>query len=542
MGNGIMAHFRSMVARAQAWPQSLNAKLFVATALLTSILTIAVAVFVISAFKRSIESYTRGIALRTVRGVVEDINRLDPEFKFRRETAELLLTWTNPESVRQIDLFTAAKIDGEDYVEVWATSENRPQAVAKDDAEVLKMMELDEEQVELIALASGQMVWRVYMPVHGSRAGRGVKVLLRAYCTLDRWNAVWNQTFAFTIKILPIALLVEFAFLWVLTFAFVQRPMRKIMKVMKRFGEGDVSARAGLQGRDELGQIARHFDAMAGELQRTSQEREALLSEISGFNATLQERIDEALSELQAKNSELELLMESISLLREELSQQERLAVAGQITAAFAHEVGTPLNLVNSHLQLLISDPGTDGKIRERLGTIQTQIDRVGDIVRKLLGLTRRVEPRLETVALPQLIEELQRLWAPALSAHKVQFTANVPDNCLLKADRKQLEQIFINLVNNSVDAMPQGGSIHLEAAQARPSEWAFALRDTGAGIPQEILSKVFKPMFTTKTEGKGTGLGLAICREIGRAHGGDSSIESAEGQGATVRFTMPGA
>jgi signal transduction histidine kinase len=536
-----MAHFRSLIAIARAWPQSLNAKLFVAIALLTSILTIAVAVFIISALKSSIESYTKGIALRTVQGVIEDINRHDPEFKFRRETAELLLTWTNPESVRQIDLFTAAKIDGEDYVEVWATSESRPRAIVKDNAEILKMMELSEGNIDLVTLGNGQTVWRVYMPVQGSGAGRGAKVLLRAYCTPDRWDAVWNQTLAFTIKILPIALLIEFAFLWALTFAFVRRPMQKIMKVMKRFVEGDVSARAGLQGRDELGRIARHFDAMAGELQRTSQEREALLSEISGFNATLQERIDEALSELQAKNSELELLMENISLLREELSRQERLAVAGQVTAAFAHEVGTPLNLVNGHLQLLISDPGTDGKIRDRLGTIQAQIDRVGDIVRKLLSLTRRVEPRPEAVPLPQLIEELQRLWAPALSAHKVQFTANVPAHCSLKADRKQLEQIFINLVNNAVDAMPQGGSIHLEAAQAKPSEWKFTLRDTGAGIPPEILSKVFRPMFTTKPEGKGTGLGLAICREIVRAHGGEISIESAEGEGTAVKFTLPG-
>jgi signal transduction histidine kinase len=531
-----------MVTKIRAWSQSLNAKLFIVMALLTSILTIVVAVSVISAFKTSIESYSKDLALRAVRGVIEDINRLDPEFKFRRETAGVLATWTDPESVRQIDLFATARVDGEDYVEVWATSERRPQEIVKDDAEILKIMGLGEEKIDLITLGKGQTVWRIYSPVPSNRAGRGAKVLLRAYCSLDRWNAVWNKTLAFTLKILPIVLLIEFGLLWAITSTFVRRPMRKIMKVMKLLGEGDVTARAGLQNNDELGQIARRFDAMASELQRTGQEREALLSEISGFNATLQGRIDEALSELQTKNNELELLVERISRLRAELVRQERLAVAGQVTAAFAHEVGTPLNLVNSHLQLLISDPDTDELVRGRLSTIYAQIGRVGEIVRKLLGLTRPLEPKLEKVCLTQLLDELQCLWVPTLSAHKVQFAAHVPGNCSLQADRKQLEQLFINLVNNAMDAMPQGGSIHLEVTQNKPSVWEFALKDTGTGIPAEILSKVFKPMFTTKPEGKGTGLGLAICREIVRAHGGEISVESVEGQGTAVRFTLPGA
>jgi len=544
---------------ARTWFRSLNAKLFLVMALLTSVLTIAVAVSIINSFKVSIESYTKDLALRTARGVIEDINRLDPELKFKRETAETLLTWANPEGVYQIDIFAAARVDEENYIEVWATSKARPEEVIKDDDEINKMMELAEESAELITLGSGRTVWRVYIPIKDGRPGREAKALLRAYCDLDRWNAIWKNTYTFALKMLPIALLVEFALLWGLTSVFVRRPMRRILEAMKLFGRGDVSARVGLRVKDELGQIAHRFDTMADELQRAGQEREALLSEIQGFNATLQERIDAALSELKAKNNELELLMERISILREELSQQERLAIAGQLTAAFAHEVGTPLNLVNSHLQLLIGEPNIDDRIRDRLSTIHLQIDRVGEIVRKLLGLTRPIEPKRESVHISPLLEELQRLWTPALAARKVRFKAQIPDNCSLYADRKQLEQLFINLVNNAVDAMPNGGSISLEVNQnqtpaseiptppkpqtgsARPPTWEFALSDTGTGIPAEILNKVFKPMFTTKPEGKGTGLGLAICREIVRAHGGDIRVESKVGEGAAVRFTLPG-
>ena len=530
--------------RARVWFRSLNAKLFLVMALLTSVLTIAVAVSIINSFKASIESYAKDTALRTARGVIEDINRLDPELKFRRETAETLLTWTNPEGVYQIDIFATARVDEENYVEIWATSKARPEEVIKDDDEISKLMELAEERAELITLGSGQTVWRVYIPIQDSRPGRKTRALIRAYCSMERWDTVWKNTYTFALKTLPVVLLIEFAILWGITSVFVRRPMRKILKAMKLFGKGDVSARADLRARDELGQIARRFNSMADELHRASQEREALLSEIQGFNTTLQERIDAALSELQAKNNELEFLMERISLLREELSQQERLAIAGQLTAAFAHEVGTPLNLVNSHLQLLISEATIDDRIRDRLNTIHIQIDRVGEIVRKLLGLTRPIEPKRELVNLTSLLGELQRLWAPTLAVRKVRFRSQIPENCSLQADHKQLEQLFINLLNNAVYAMPEGGSINLEATQdqtsAKPHTWEFALSDTGTGIPAEILNSVFKPMFTTKPEGKGTGLGLAICREIVRAHGGDIRIESKAGHGTTVKFTLP--
>jgi signal transduction histidine kinase len=538
MTSGLSAFFPKVGEKFNAWAKSTHAKIFLAMALLTCFLTIAAAISVISGFRHSIESYSKDIALRTASGVAEEIRRIDPSLKYRRETAEILATWANPESVHQIDLLRASSADGEDYIEVWATSKNRPEEVQKDDFEIRKAMEAGEERAELLATLSGQPIWRIYIPIADSKTGKP-KALLRAYCNLDRWNVVWDRTLSLTIKTIPLALLVEFALLWVLTSHLVSRPMRKRLDAMKLLGEGDISARANLRGQGELEQIARHFDDMAADLQKISHERETLLSEIKSFNATLQGRITAALSELQAKNDELERLIERISLLREELGQQERLAVVGQLTAAFAHEVGTPLNLVNGHIQMLIGELGSDSPQRERLDTILAQIGRVGEIVRKLLGLAKPMEIRRETVELKSLLSEMQRLWTPALAAHKVQFQARIPDGCSLNVDRKQLEQVFINLINNALDAMQNGGSITLQVAKVGPDGWGFALSDTGTGIQPDILNKVFKPMFTTKPEGKGTGLGLPICREIIRAHGGEISIESEEWGGTTVRFTL---
>ncbi|HCZ33049.1 MAG TPA: hypothetical protein DHV93_06095 [Holophagaceae bacterium] len=109
------------------------------------------------------------------------------------------------------------------------------------------------------------------------------------------------------------------------------------------------------------------------------------------------------------------------------------------------------------------------------------------------------------------------------------------------------MEQLFLNLMNNAVDAMPSGGTVQLTAQPAEESTpsgpwWELRFQDSGQGIPADLMGQVFRPMFTTKPEGKGTGLGLSICREIVRGHGGEIRIESTEGAGTTVVFTLPGA
>jgi signal transduction histidine kinase len=152
------------------------------------------------------------------------------------------------------------------------------------------------------------------------------------------------------------------------------------------------------------------------------------------------------------------------------------------------------------------------------------------------------VAPQKPPAELPPPLLDLAQLWAPALSARRIAFRLEVPAGCTLMADRRQLEQILINLVNNAADATEGGGSITISCTKAGPGggEWEVSVSDTGHGIPAEAIGSVFRPMFTTKPEGKGTGLGLAICRAIVRAHGGEIGIESEPERGTTVRFTLP--
>lgn len=524
------------------WFVSIHAKLFMVTALVTSFLTITVAYTITRNSRRELLNYSKNLAIDTSRAVEAEILGRDPRFQDPHKIEEILESLAGPDrSVFQIDVFKANTGQAVTLV----TSSGDEERIEWD-PEIGIYMASHNPAAELVDLNTGSRAWKIYLPIRNPKPGKPPIGLIRTYCDLERWEIVWENNLHRTYKILPPVILGEFILLWVILGALLSDPLKLIMEAMKKLERGDRSARAHVQRRDELGLIANRFNHMAAQIQRASEERESLISEIQGLNTGLQERIDAALAELQAKNFELEQLMERIALLREELGQQERLAIVGQLASVFAHEVGTPLNLVNGHLQLLLGQGPLDAKTRERLEVIHAQIQRVGDIVRKLLGHARMPELRRTPFPIATMVEELQRLWNPTLMSRSVALTARFPEQGILHVDHKQMEQLFINLVNNAVDAMPNGGDITLlfkpdPSSPTSSPRWDVVVTDTGHGIPQDLLPMIFKPMFTTKAEGKGTGLGLSICREIVRAHGGDMRIESQEGQGTRVVFSLPG-
>jgi signal transduction histidine kinase len=529
--------------RPLAWLRSLHAKLFVLLGLVTSILTVAVAYSITRNSRRELESYSRKLVIETATTVETDIIDRDPTFKDPDKLDQLLESIAGPDrSIFQIDVFK--RVGKGNEVELVRSSGE--ESKVEFGPEIGSYLSLPGPQAELVDLEPVGHGWKVYLPIRTRKPGQPPIGLIRAYCDLERWEVVWNNNLRRTMGTLPGVLLGEFILLWLILRMLISDPIEAMVLAMQQLERGDAAVRAPVRRSDELGLIAARFNEMATQIQRAGEEREALIHEIRGLNANLQDRIDAALSELQAKNDELAALVERNALLREELGAQERLAVAGQLTATFAHEVGTPLNLVTGHLQLLDAQKDLPDKTRERLNVIHGQIQRVGDIVRRLLDLTRR--PQLERKPQPfhDLLLDLQQLWTPTLAAHAVTVESDVPAGCCLDVDRKQMEQLFLNLMNNAVDAMPSGGKVRLSARPAEESTpgglwWELRFQDSGQGIPTHLLGQVFRPMFTTKPEGKGTGLGLSICREIVRSHGGDIRIESAQGRGTCVVFTLPG-
>lgn len=530
--------------RPLAWLRSVHAKLFLLLGLVTSVLTVAVAYSITRNSRRELESYSRQLTIETAGTVETDIVERDPGFKDADKLDQLLESIAGPDrSIFQIDVFRRVGKSGE--VELVRSSGD--ETSVEWGPEIGSYLSITKPQAQLVDLNTGGRAWKVYQPIRLHKPGIPPLGLIRVYCDLERWEVVWDNNLKRTYRTLPGVLLGEFILLWLILRVLISDPIEATVLAMEQLERGEAGARIPIKRSDELGLIAAQFNGMAVQLQRAGEEREALIHEIRGLNANLQDRIDAALTELQAKNVELAAMAERNALLREELGAQERLAVAGQLAATFAHEVGTPLNLVNGHLQLMEGQTDLPDKVRERLGVIQAQIQRVSGIVRRMLDLTRRPQLNLEAQPFLDLLTDLHQLWAPTLTSHGVAVETDAPAGCCLNVDRKQMEQLFLNLMKNAVDAMPGGGTVRLSARPAEESTpgglwWEIRFRDSGQGIPADLLGQVFRPMFTTKPEGRGTGLGLSICREIVRSHGGDIRIESIEGKGTCVVFTLPGA
>jgi len=323
------------------------------------------------------------------------------------------------------------------------------------------------------------------------------------------------------VAILLLALALDF-----LARRFVHRPLAAVLRTMARASAGDLTARAPRVRADEIGAVAEGLNGM--------------LDRMAGFNETLQAEVERATAELRAANRELLEAAQRLFAARRELARSQRLALAGQMAASVAHQVGTPLNVISGYVQMLQSkhpDGSPDG---ERLRTIQDQITRVTAIVQSLLDQTRRPALALRPLAPGEMVEGLAELVRPSLVGRGIDLGLEVaPGLPALGVDRVPLEQALLNLVTNAIDAMPDGGRLSL-AARPDGDGVAFVVKDSGVGIPPDDLTRVFDPLFTTKPPGKGTGLGLPILREIVEAHGGTVRLESRLGEGTTAVVCLP--
>ncbi|HEX8336719.1 MAG TPA: ATP-binding protein, partial [Pyrinomonadaceae bacterium] len=235
--------------------------------------------------------------------------------------------------------------------------------------------------------------------------------------------------------------------------------------------------------------------------------------------------------------------IERLRALNEHLVRAEKLAAAGALAAGVAHEVNNPLASISSLIQILQSRPLTpdrEAETREMLRLISTQIERISQVLRDLLDFARQRPPARARLDLARVVESSLRLAAFDKGFKrlrvKTDFDERAPE---VSADPDQLQQVFLNLLLNARDAMPDGGDLRVSLSFDEEAREVFVeFADTGHGIPSDALPHVFDPFFTTKRAG--AGLGLAVCYGIVTAHGGRVSVESGGGPGTTVRVALP--
>jgi signal transduction histidine kinase len=223
----------------------------------------------------------------------------------------------------------------------------------------------------------------------------------------------------------------------------------------------------------------------------------------------------------------------------------ERLAALGKITGTIAHELGTPLNSVLGYAQLLAQDNLPEGA-RRRTKIIETQIQRMVDIINNHLARTRGQARTQHPVNVNELVVGTIESLRPVFQQHRVHINTALADSLpLVRGDEVSLQRVLINLLDNAVDAMEDGGRVTVTTRWdiprgAKQEGVIIEITDTGVGISPELLPKIFEFFVTTKAPGKGTGLGLPVCQEIIKGHGGTIEISSQVGNGTCVRIFLP--
>lgn len=246
--------------------------------------------------------------------------------------------------------------------------------------------------------------------------------------------------------------------------------------------------------------------------------------------------------EFESLANSLNKMIRELDKRRDQLVQAEKMSSLGILTSGVAHELNNPLNNISTSIQIIIEeieDADIEFK-RNMLIEVEHQIERARDIIKALLEFSRQSDFSLTRVVFRRLLQNTMHLISGEIPVN-IEVVINVPEMLEGLMDPRRIQQVLLNLIINSVHAMPDGGKICICACQdEETSQFVFAVEDTGQGIPRENIAKIFDPFFTTKEVGKGSGLGLSIIHGIIVQHEGTIEVDSVEGKGTVFTVRLP--
>jgi signal transduction histidine kinase/ActR/RegA family two-component response regulator len=276
------------------------------------------------------------------------------------------------------------------------------------------------------------------------------------------------------------------------------------------------------------------------ESERASRDQIEMLKQFAQMAAVALER-NHLLEAFDRQSEELARTARKVEQVQKQLHQIERLASVGRLAAGAAHEINNPLTTITAHAHLLLRSVEGE-KPQKSLATIKEQAARISKIISDLMGVARPAKPQLGPTDVKTVVEStlgtLEHRFRVAGLDIRTSLPANLPR---VVADSRQLEQVFLNLALNAVQAMSRGGTLSVNASLVPGGDQIkISFQDTGRGIPPEKLPLVFEPFYTTKEEGEGAGLGLAISHSIIEAHGGRIEVSSRPGEGSSFTVFLP--
>ncbi|MFH1690821.1 MAG: ATP-binding protein [Candidatus Eisenbacteria bacterium] len=224
--------------------------------------------------------------------------------------------------------------------------------------------------------------------------------------------------------------------------------------------------------------------------------------------------------------------------LQRQLREVEQMTGIGHMAANVAHEIRNPLIAVGGFARQLHEALDADDPKREYTGIILEEVTRLEQILREQLTLERHLQPVLAPVEINQIIKDVRKLLSHGMLSSRIRLIGSLADGLpVTMGDANQLKQVFLNVISNSIQSMPDGGTIEISSEQSGQTI-VVTVHDNGPGIPKEIMSKLFVPFFTTRKAG--SGLGMAVTRRIMENHGGSVSVDSEMGKGTTVSLLIP--
>ncbi len=300
---------------------------------------------------------------------------------------------------------------------------------------------------------------------------------------------------------------------------YVTRPVRELVKGTQKIAEGNLSYSIPLKDESEIGQLASSFNQMTSDLKRADEK-------LIDWGKTLEQKV--------------ELRTEELRKAENQLFQSEKLASLGKLAAGVAHEINSPLTGVLTYSSLLLQEKKEGDPEKEDLEVIVNETNRCKKIVKGLLDFARQTEPDKALTDLNEVIEKSIDLISHQASMQSIKIEKKIkPDIPRIMIDVGQIQQVFINILLNAIEAMPGGGTLTITSG-IEDHMVTIGFSDTGAGIPEENMRKIFDPFFTTKKQGRGTGLGLSVSYGIIEKHRGRLDVKSQVGKGSTFKIKLP--
>jgi len=494
--------------------------------------------------QHTVEDNVRSAALAVGRSVDQNVTSLAQLSNREARTKELEKILATLPDLLNIVLYEFPSVPGDNPLSI--TSAGSTELPRQEGAPVL-VQRVREERRPLIDYADRTNTHRVFLAAPIFLKNAVVGATYAEFSTLQMDEALESLQQASRTRRLLTGLAIVIAINLFLYFK-VHRPVKQLLTAVESVSRGTMTSVVSVEEQDELGELAGTFNDMVRKIREATHDNAQLTESLREMNNSLQLKVSEATAEVLQKNRALAHTNELLSAAQRDAARSQRLSAIGQVAATVAHKIGTPLTALSGHIQLMAEDPTLSTESRQRLQTVESQIERTSKIIQDLLLYARRPEPVRSPLDLNACVTECLALFQPEFDRRRIVLATEWNHQIeKVEADSRQLQEVFNSLLENALDAMPTGGTLfvrvspHTEFRQADHRTWvAVKLIDTGCGMNASQMVQIFQPFFTTKRAGRGTGLGLASALETVRAHGGDIKVESEPDKGSRFTIVLP--